>query len=159
MGIMLLVVGGGLLMKPEALHAQNITEKKGKPEIAELMHSGAYTFEAQRAMAQNGFSKILTSDYTLSVSKDTVQANLPYFGRAYQAPMDPSKGGIQFTSTDFEYKISRTKRGMWNVKIQPKGHQDVMQLNLSVSGSGFATLQVISLNRQPISFYGKIVSR
>ena len=49
---------------------------------------------------QTGYRSIYLSPYYyLKVSKDTVVAYLPYFGRAYTAPADPTEGGIKFTST------------------------------------------------------------
>jgi hypothetical protein len=82
--------------------------------------------------------------------------DVPYFGRAYTAPMDPTKGGIQFTSTKFEYKETKRKKGGWEILIKPKDTQDVSQMVLTVSETGFASLQVISNNRQPISFSGYV---
>ncbi len=129
-----------------------------KEDTAALMESGHYRFEAQRFTTQSGFSRALTTAYDLSISKDTLKAWLPYFGRAYQAPMDPSKGGIDFTSTDFAYSIHKNGEKGWDVKITPNDHREVTSMTLSVSTSGYATLNVVSLNRQPISFYGKIAA-
>ena len=98
----------------------------------------------------------LTSDYTLTVRGDTVIAFLPYFGRAYTAPLDPAKGGIDFTSTNFDYKAKQRKKGNWEINIKPKDADDVRQLYLSFSASGFGNLQVTSLNRQTISFNGHV---
>lgn len=125
---------------------------------AELLKAGNYIFKAQRVTAQNGFTKYLTSDYDLDVSQDTLTARLPYFGRAYQAPMDPSKGGIDFTSTDFEYSIHENHKKGWEIKMTPRDQKEITDLILSVSSSGYATLRVNSLHKQPISFYGKIVN-
>jgi hypothetical protein len=125
----------------------------------ELISSGRYVFRARSAQSMGGHTRQLTSEYTLKVTPDTVVAFLPYFGRANTAPMDPTKGGIQFTSTRFTNKADVRKKGGWSITVTPKDVSDVQQLNLSVSTEGYATLNVTSTQRQPISFTGIIVEK
>jgi len=123
-------------------------------QVKESVENQHYIFVAQTALPLQGRVRQLTTDYTLKVSKDTVIADLPYFGRAYSAPIGTSGGGIQFTSTKFEYTSTERKKGGWNISIKPKESQDVRELSLSISENGYASLQVISNNRQAISFNG-----
>ena len=127
-------------------------------EIKNLVESQRYVFRAQSAMPMSGQTRQLTSEYDLKVTKDTIVSYLPYFGRAYTAPVDPSQGGIQFTSTLFEYTIAPHKKGGWDVAIKPKDNRDVQQMMLNISEAGYASLQVTSINRQPISFSGYITA-
>lgn len=133
-------------------------DKKNEKEdrIKTAITDKRYVFKATSALPLRGRTIQLTSDYTLTVRGDTVIAFLPYFGRAYTAPLDPTKGGIDFTSTDFDYKAKRRKKGNWEINIKPKDADDVRQLYLSLSASGFGNLQVTSLNRQTISFNGHV---
>lgn len=135
---------------------QSVTPEE---KTATLIKSSEYVFTARTALPMRGSSRTLTSEYNLTVTPDSVVSYLPYFGRAYRAPMDPSKGGIQFTSTDFGYRVDDLKKGGWRVTIQPKGEDDVRQMILTVSESGYGTLQVVGNHRQPISFYGIIRGR
>ena len=123
-------------------------------QVKESVENQHYIFVAQTALPLQGRVRQLTTDYTLKVSKDTVIADLPYFGRAYSAPIGTSGGGIQFTSTKFEYTSTERKKGGWNISIKPKDSQDVRELSLSISENGYVSLQVISNNRQAISFNG-----
>ena len=102
---------------------------------------------------------MLTSVYDLKVSSDTVVSDLPYYGRAFVAPIDPAEGGIHFTSTQFTYTIKEKKKGGWDVSIVPKDIHDVREMQLSVSEAGYATLQVTSNNRQLITFTGYLVAK
>ena len=122
----------------------------------DMVHQQDFVFKAQTAMPMTGSTRHLTSDYDLKVTKESVVSYLPYFGRAYSAPIDPSKGGIQFTSKDFSYTVTDRKKGGWDVVIKPKDYRDVQQMTLTISVDGYATLQVTSLNRQPISFNGTV---
>lgn len=124
--------------------------------IANAVETKNYVFVAQSAQPVSGRLRQLTSTYLLEVKGDTVTADLPYFGRAYTAPVDPSKAGINFTSSDFEYTTTQRKKGGWSILIKPKGNVDARQLVLDISANGYANLQVISNSRQSISFGGYI---
>lgn len=142
-----------------ALHAQSQDKKIRDSVIKNIVETKAYTFVAQTAQPTSGRIRQLTSTYQLDVNKDTIYADLPYFGRAYTAPIDPSQGGIHFTSTQFEYITTPKKKGGWTILIKPKENTDARQLILDVSASGFANLQVLSNNRQAISFAGYVTNR
>lgn len=124
-----------------------------------ILSSKNYVFMAQSASPIGGRFRQLTSEYDLRVLGDSIVSYLPYFGRAYTAPIDPTKGGLQFTSTDFDYQQTARNKGGWVIMIKPKDVQEVRQLTLTVTQSGSASLQVISTNRQQISFNGYIQPR
>ncbi|MFT4221855.1 DUF4251 domain-containing protein [Dysgonomonas sp.] len=132
-----------------------------KEETASLMNekitSSRYTFVAQTAIPLSGRSINLDNSYSLRVSKDTIESYLPYFGRAYTAPISTSAdGGIKFVSTDFDYSVSDKKKGMWDISIETKDVPVRYKLFLKIGDSGYGTLIVQETNRQSISFYGKI---
>jgi hypothetical protein len=147
-----------LLAIPFNMQAQD--KKKATAEktaaVKAMLETQQYVFKAQTVIPMSGRTRQITSDYDLKVSKEEIVAYLPYFGRAYAAPIDPSKGGIQFTSKDFEYTNTPRKKGGWDILIRPKDARDVQQLSLTISESGYGSLQVVSTNRQPISFSGYI---
>ncbi|MBV4357779.1 DUF4251 domain-containing protein [Pinibacter aurantiacus] len=153
-----------LLMIALLFHNNNLIAQKSKQEkkqaaIKALIDSQNYVFKAQSAMPMSGATRQLNYDYDLKVSKDTINSYLPYYGRAYTAPMDPTQGGIHFISKDFEYTVTPGKKQGWDIVIKPKDVQDVQMMSLSVSSDGYATLQVTSTSKQPISFNGIIVER
>jgi len=130
-------------------------------DIKRMVENVSYVFKANFVNPQRGGGHMLTSDYDLAVSKDTLNVFLPYFGRAYVAPVDPTQGGIQFKTTRFDYKAKTNKKGGWDVVITPKDRnsndmRDVQTFRLSITSSGYATLNVTSTNRDPISFDGYI---
>jgi hypothetical protein len=149
-------------------YAQNTKKEKQAAKAADtrrIIENMNYVFNANYALPLRGGQKNLTSEYDLRVAKDTVIAFLPYYGRAYTAPNDlyPNEGGIKFKSTNFSYAVKQRKNGNWQILIKPKDKdknianwRDVQQLTLDVSPDGYASLQVISSNRDPISFQGDI---
>ena len=124
-----------------------------------ILSSKNYTFIAQSVTPMGGRNRQLTSEYDLRVLGDSVVSYLPYFGRAYTAPIDPSQGGIQFTSTVFEYEHVPRSNGGWIITIKPSDAKDVRQLTLTVTEKGYGTLQVISNSRQSISYNGYVQAR
>ncbi len=123
--------------------------------IKKMVEAQRYIFRAQTVSPMSGGSRQLTSEYDVSIIGDSMVVYLPYFGRAYTAPLDPAKGGINFTSTNFTYIVNKKKKG-WDVVIKPKDVTDVQQLVFFIAENGYVTLNVVSTNRQAISFYGKI---
>ncbi|WP_343306953.1 DUF4251 domain-containing protein [Chitinophaga niabensis] len=154
--LLLLVLGVGSFAQTAVKPKESEKAKK----IKELISSRNYQFQAQTVFPMSGRTRQIGGEgYDVSVSKDTVNSYLPYFGRAYAAPIDPSRGGIQFISKNFEYTEAPGKKGGWDITIKPKDVRDVQQFFLSVSEDGYASLQVTSTNRQPISFNGIIAEK
>lgn len=125
-------------------------------QVSAWIESRNYDFVAQMAMPMSGNTRQLTSEYDVLISKDTINSYLPYFGRAYSASLNPDDAGIKFISKEFIYKSTNRNKGGWDIEIKPKDAKEVQQLSLSISEDGYATLQVIQTNRQPISFNGYI---
>ena len=115
----------------------------------------AFTFQVQTVNPMGGSSRQITGDYTLRFSKGRVQADLPYFGRAYSAPINTTDGGIKLNTNEFQYDLKEKRKG-WEIVIRPANQRDVQMMVLSVSENGYGTLQVTPANRQAISYYGRV---
>ncbi len=111
-------------------------KKDKKAEIKRIVEAQSYVFKAQTALPAAGATRQLTSDFDFRVSKDTIVSDLPYFGRAYTAPLNPSEGPLQFTSTNFQYAVSDNKKGGWVVSITPKDVTDPRQLIMTIFENG-----------------------
>ena len=131
-------------------------EAKSSLTIAELLNSKKFVFNAQSATPTGGRVIQLTSSYGFKLSNDSLKADLPYFGRAFSAPISPTESPLRFTSTEFTYLVQPRRKERWDVSIKPNDAREVRQMTLNVSSSGYGTLQVISNNRQAISFYGTV---
>lgn len=138
--------------------AQTAAEKAAKAEeIARSVHDFNFTFKATYAYPMGYKSVYLSPYYDVKVSKDTVRAYLPYFGRAYVAPIGSNDGGIKFTSTDFSYSIADGKqKGNRIVEIRTNDTNRQIVLSFDIWENGAARLNVSDQNRQPISFQGSI---
>lgn len=138
--------------------AQTAAEKSAKAaEIQNAVEAGNFTFKATYAYPASFRSVYLSPYYDVKVSSDTVQAYLPYYGRAYRAPMNPNEGGYRFTSTDFDYSVQQGRRGgNWQVQIRINDLNREVIFYFDVWDSGSARLNVSDADRQPIAFQGNI---
>lgn len=140
-----------LVMLLNSTYAQETNEA----DIAALIESRNFEFHAKSANPLRGRTIFLSPGYTFTVSGDSLISYLPYYGRAYQANIDPSEAGIKFTSTDFEYNVKQKKK-RWDISIRPKDATPSPQILLSVSAGGRASLRLTMIDRQSISFDGQI---
>jgi hypothetical protein len=134
-------------------------QAKKLADVKEMIADNNYIFHAEFANPMRGGNINLTSEYDLRVGKDTLVAYLPFYGRAYQAPIDPMDGGIHFTSTHFIYSKEQNNKGGWDIYIKPTDAKGVEKIFLNISDDGYATLRITNTNRDPISFQGYITVR
>lgn len=144
-------------------YAQESAQDKKAAQITAvktLIDSKNFVFEVQSVNPASGGTRQLTPYYNLKVFGDTLASELPYFGRAYVAPINPRQSGFSFTTTEFDYTVSNRKKGGWDINIKPKDATiDVREMVLTIFDNGSASLIVTSNNRQPISYYGYIRQR
>ena len=126
--------------------------------LKESIDSKQFVFHAQSALPTTGGVRQLTSEYELRVLDDSLVSQLPFFGRAYSVNYGVSDGGYNFSSSDFSYNVKQRKKGGWDIRIKPRDVADFREFSLVLSEDGHGTLQVLSNNRQPISFTGYVTS-
>lgn len=144
-----------LLMVSGCVTTQNKFNKQAK--VQRLLDSKDFVFVAESANPMGGGNIRLTSSfYQLSFHKDSLNSFLPYFGTAFRAPYGTSESPLIFSSSDFTYDATASKSGTRTLIIKMNEPEDPSVLTLTVSSSGYGTLQVSSVHRQPISFYGVI---
>ena len=147
-----------LLVSTSLVHCSGSKKSVGitGSDISTMVNNKNFRFVAEQVNPLRGRSRQLTSEYDVLLKGDSLISYLPYFGRAYQAPMNPSQGGIQFTSTNFSYSANLNKKGAWVVNIIPKDYQDIQQFTFTIFENGNAGLNVTSTSKDPISFNGRI---
>ncbi len=64
-------------------------QKEKEDKIQNLVNSKDFVFMAESASPMGGRTIYLTSAYSVWVSNDTLVIDLPYYGRAYSAPVNP----------------------------------------------------------------------
>lgn len=151
----------------------SVNAQTDKATTQRIVEAKNFTFVASSAIPLNGMeiNNILSrmpggsggninltgSNYDVRISPDSVMAYLPYYGRAFSAPINHDDNGYKFTSTKFSYKNSTRKKGGWEITINPQDTKDNVRMNLTVTVNGYATLTVSSNNKQSITYNGYLV--
>ena len=123
-------------------------------ELRKAIENRTFVVEVDRAFPMGASSRMLTSLYSLTVSGDTVKSYLPFFGRAYSVPYGGGEGLI-FDSTMTDYQSSIDTKGKATIEFKTKSKEDNLVYQVQIFMNGAASVDVTSINRQPISFTGK----
>lgn len=154
-----------------SLIALNANAQTDKATTTRIVDEKNFVFIATNAMPMNNteINNILNkmpggntggnislngSSYDVQVSPDSVIAYLPYYGRAFSAPMGTDDNGFKFKAKNFTYKTTKRKKGGWDILITTKDIRDNVRMVLSISENGYGTLSVNSNNKQSISYNG-----
>ena len=155
---LLFIIALSVLSVSNAQDAKQDKKAKQEAQIKQIVDSQHYVFRAQTAYPLGRQSVLLTSEYDLKITKDEVVSYLPYYGRAYAATPGSIDNGLNFTTKNFEYKSTPTKKDDgWEIVIKPKDTQQAREMLLTAFKNGSANLTVNSNDKQTISFSGYIV--
>jgi hypothetical protein len=132
-------------------------KQKQKEQTTKLINSKQFQFVARQAMPLGGRTLDLTTNPNfVRFYPDSIDADMPFFGRAYNVPYGGT-GGIKFNGKPKEYTITPQKKDKgFLIDATVNTTTDTYSLILSVSNSGYGTLTINSNNRNAISYYGQI---
>lgn len=155
---LLFIMGIALLLGGQSLLGQSKKELKEQKalEVKELINSGRYTIEVDRAIPMNGKQVNLTSMYNLELRGDSAVSYLPYFGRAYTAPYGGGNG-LRFDESIKDLELSYDKKGTAKVKFSVRTSEDNYTFNVQVFSNASAIINVTPVNKQGITFYGDLI--
>ncbi|GAA4435613.1 DUF4251 domain-containing protein [Ravibacter arvi] len=139
-----------------ACSSQKASTARSSQEISTAFDEQSYQFQATFLQPSRGRMRQIVGNYFMKVEKDRISADLPYFGRAYSAPIG-GDGGIKFVSEKFTYDVKPIKNGGREVTIRVQDSQVVRDLFLTVFPDGSADLRVTPQNKTFISYRGDVV--
>ncbi|WP_167618833.1 DUF4251 domain-containing protein [Maribellus sediminis] len=158
--VSLFLVASVLVQAQETKMSRKEKKAAQKAEMIEktktLIEAEAWQFSATQMLPAKGRSRSLTTSYSVILKDKKVDSYLPYFGEAYQADYGSTDSPLQFISDITEYSIEDWKKGGWIIKFRAKNKNDVINFTFTISETGSSSLNVISTNRQSISYYGDL---
>lgn len=132
-------------------------QKSGKATIDKnIVSERQFTFVPQSATPMGGGFVNLTYSFSFKINGDSVISYLPYYGRAFVAPVYPSDGPLTFTSTDFTYSVTKSDDKKQELIIETKDRTYNNKFYFTIFNDGTASLQVTSTDRQPITYQGRV---
>jgi hypothetical protein len=127
--------------------------------IKSVLDAKRYSFIPTSMTPSAGRTRQINSGFSFDVKGDTLQIYLPYIGKAYSAPMNPSDAGYDFTSTSYDYAVKEGKKDRYNVTIKTKDKFTGSTFYFTVFDNGTASLQANSNDKQAISYNGYIKAK
>jgi hypothetical protein len=149
-----LVIGPGLIFLLITVFSIGLQAQSTK--VDQAVKDKRFTIIVESMSPRRGGYKRLTSLYTFSVTPDTIVTDLPYAGRAYQAPMGTNDTGINFLSRVFDYEAKPGKKGAWEITLKPKDVKNYPQVNVTLQSSGSASIRMSPVDRDYISYTGTL---
>jgi len=138
------------------ISAETQAQDSAKQTIKDKIDAKNYVFEPTTMTPSRGRVKHLDLGYFFKLSGDTLKVYLPYAGRAYMAPINPSDAGFDFTSTNFTYDVKEGKKNSYDISVKTKGKTYNTDFALTVYDNGTAYLRAIPTDRESISYNGDI---
>jgi len=120
-----------------------------------------FHFLATSATTAKGRTTQLNPGYFIFLTGDSLTVALPFFGTDNQSShygASKEDAGINFRTNKFSYKADSTKKGGWDITIQPEGQKSASKIFLSITSSGSCRTSINSSGRSRITFYGNVLS-
>ena len=114
-----------------------------------------FTINVERMYPSTGGSKSVTYGYGVEVRNDSLISYLPYFGRAYNLPYGGGKG-LNFSERIGSYRESQGKNGLRLIDIELTNPEDTYLYTIKVYDNGSSSIDVLSRQREHISYSGKM---
>ena len=135
---------------------QTQAQDSTKQTIKTVIDAKHFVFQPTTMTPSKGRTKHLDLGYFLKVNGDTLKVDLPYVGRAYSAPIDPSDAGFHFTSTNYTYTVTEGKKKSYDIIVKTKDKTSNADFYLTVYDNGTAYLRINSTDRESISYNGDL---
>jgi len=143
-----------LCFGPAGIYAQ----KAKSDTVSDSLTARLRVFTASWMFPMKGTARNLTQAYDVRFSKDTLYGRLPYVGESSQVDYGTADVGVNLSTGDFTVTEKPGKKGARVLVFQLKHARDARTLNLTIYPDSTADLQLLFLQRQPISYRGKISS-
>lgn len=148
------------------IHAQEVYKKSRKEikkekstqkalEIRQMLENKSFIFSPNSATPMSGGSIQLNYSYKVEIDGDSIYSYLPFYGIAYRADYGATRSALDFEQRLQKYTFEKT-RNNYRIFMVISNNHDQLTYYFNISEAGYATLNVSSIFRQPISFYGTI---
>ena len=138
-----------LKMTPEEKAAQ-------EAQIQEDLDNRTFLIDVTQMIPRRGGSKHVTN-YSLEVDGDRLISRLPYFGQAWNIPYGGGKA-MNFESKISDYIESFPKPDRRQIILSTNNGEDTYVFVIEVFNNGKTDIDVRSRNREPIGYYGNMVT-
>lgn len=143
-------------------NGQNARRKLTKKEtiqvaVASAIAARQWHIEISSMTTMRYGSRTVTPDFYLELRGDTLRSYLPYLGQAQVSPTLSPSIGLNFEEPVLSYNDGKPKSNKYTqIDIDVRTREDSYHYVIEIYDNGQAYIRVRSMNRDPISFDGKL---
>ena len=143
-------------------NSQNVRRNLTKKERQQAAVAGAiadrrWRIEISSMTTMRYGSRTVTPDFYLELRGDTLRSYLPYLGQAQVSPTLSPSIGLNFEEPVLSYNDGKPKSNKYTqIDIDVRTREDSYHYVIEIYDNGQAYIRVRSMNRDPISFDGKL---
>lgn len=124
-------------------------------QIMDSLDNQTFALELNYVIPRKMTPRYLMPTYSIRVKGDSVFSYLPYFGVAYRSDMSNSYSSpLEFENKMTEYNYGYGKRGSMRVSFKTVRKLEQLIYQIEIFDNGKATLDVLSTDRESITFTG-----
>ncbi len=158
----------GLFLFTLGITGQTKSQKKIEKEIKytesysktkTVINSKTFVFEPNWVNPMGGSNININGDgYYLKIYNDSIDVDLPYFGRVYSSVNFGTGGGIEIKGLIKDYEVSHNdKKRKSIITLSTKNDSEYFDIRISIFRSGSSTLTITGRDRNSISYNGNII--
>ncbi len=125
-------------------------------QVQENLDNRQYTIDVTEMHPLRGPSRQVNG-FSLKIDGDKIYSSLPYFGAAYNVPYGGGKG-LNFEAGISDYIDTTPKADRRQIMLATYNGEDTYVYTITVFSNGRANIDVRSRNRDPMSYYGTMVT-
>ena len=145
----------------DAVYKHIYDEHRDRPSeaVAKAIAAKRWRIDINSMNTMRYGARTVTPDFYLELRGDTLHSYLPYLGQAQVSPMLSPSIGLNFETQVLRYKQSMPKSKKYTqIDIDVRTREDSYHYMIQLYDTGGATIYVRSLNRDPISFDGNLIT-
>lgn len=132
-------------------------EKTTGEQVDDSIRQRTFTVDFTYVTPQRMTAHVLTTDYWIRISGDSIDSQLPYFGVAYRADLGQTESPLSFKGHISSYEIVERKSNRRTLRVRTARGIDQLDYYLTIGNTGNASLNVLSTDRESIGFNGEMV--
>lgn len=135
---------------------RNAEKQRTASQVADKLDSKQFSVEVNYMISMRGGGKSVSGGYAVTVDGSEIDSRLPYAGQARNVPYGGGKV-LTFKDEIDDYKDSGWDNGKREIVFSTDNDEDKLVYRITVFEDGTASVFVNSLNRDSISYRGRLI--
>ena len=136
--------------------ARNAEKQRTASQVADKLDSKQFSVEVNYMISMRGGGKSVSGGYAVTVDGSEIDSRLPYAGQARNVPYGGGKV-LTFKDEIDDYKDSGWDNGKREIVFSTDNDEDKLVYHITVYEDGTANVFVSSLNRDSITYRGRLL--